>query len=678
VGIAYLGAVSYQADRGIVAAQVDEYFRIANDVSVQVEGVLGAALDELSAESERLKDATVELDALHRVSELEARPFLISASGQLHYPPLDAFRPTGDIQSEPFVDALTRRCPQRNFDQCVRQAASRIRALERARSSEVGACSAETGRCIASAKSRAEARRIYLGLVAADETGPEALLGLARLARAGDDVKRARKHYQQLISRYGDRVNADGVSYALLAALGSAATTGDTSQLLDIYRRLIEREYVAPASALAVIADQVRAALGDAPNDAASRAAIDDLDARLKVARARADLAAILDLDVAALSRMAGPGDMGRPATGNSDWTLVYRRLTDGDVIGLIVDNTVLDGIAERAGIATGLLAEGTRAMVRGINEERSAQATSLTLASASFGQFMPHINVLLMRTAGTADPLDAIVRRRGRRHIALTGGLVALLVIGLIATIRGAARERELARLKSEFVSTVSHELKTPLTSIRMFGEMLQQGVAGSDRDREARYHGIIVKESERLGLLIANLLDYSQIERGTRRYVQDRELAGEVVGEAVTTFQRLREGENQQVLLEVEEAAGDTPLFIDREVVVQSLLNLLSNAAKYGDGKEPIEVRLASRAGDHVAMSVRDRGPGIPATEQLKIFREFYRAPSAYKSQVEGTGLGLALVKQHVEAQGGEVELDSSEGKGATFSIVFPRLAA
>jgi len=201
---------------------------------------------------------------------------------------------------------------------------------------------------------------------------------------------------------------------------------------------------------------------------------------------------------------------------------------------------------------------------------------------------------------------------------------------------------------------------------------------VAGSDRAREARYHGIIVKESERLGLLIANLLDYSQIERGTRRYVQDRELAGDVVGEAVATFRRLREGENQQVLLDVEEDAGNVPLFIDREVVVQSLLNLLSNAAKYGDGKEPIEVRLACRAHDLVAMSVRDRGPGIPVSEQSKIFREFYRAPSAYKSQVEGTGLGLALVKQHVEAQGGVVELDSSEGEGATFSIVFPRLAA
>jgi len=123
--------------------------------------------------------------------------------------------------------------------------------------------------------------------------------------------------------------------------------------------------------------------------------------------------------------------------------------------------------------------------------------------------------------------------------------------VLGLFATIRGAAKERELARLKSDFVSTVSHELKTPLTSIRMFAEMLQQGVAGEDRDRERRYHDIIVKESERLGLLIANLLDYAQIERGTRRYNRKLEPAGQLAQEAVTTFARLREGEGQAVEL-------------------------------------------------------------------------------------------------------------------------------
>src|SRR5262249_36845581 len=145
---------------------------------------------------------------------------------------------------------------------------------------------------------------------------------------------------------------------------------------------------------------------------------------------------------------------------------------------------------------------------------------------------------------------------------------------LGLVATIRGAARERELARLKSDFVSTVSHELKTPLTSIRMFAEMLVEGVAGADRDRERHYQKIIVAESERLGLLIANLLDYAQIERGTRRYSRKREGAAALTREAVATFGRLREGEGQAVGVVVGPEAEASAVLVDREVMVQALL--------------------------------------------------------------------------------------------------------
>ena len=157
---------------------------------------------------------------------------------------------------------------------------------------------------------------------------------------------------------------------------------------------------------------------------------------------------------------------------------------------------------------------------------------------------------------------------------------LVALLLLGVWATVRSAARERELARLKSDFVSTVSHELKTPLTSIRMFGEMLQQNVAGGAREREAHYQEIIVRESERLGLLIANVLDYSQIERGTRRYTLEEQSAADVAEEAVETFQRLREGEQRDVVFEVDPKAARARVNVDSAVVVQSMLNLLQVA--------------------------------------------------------------------------------------------------
>jgi signal transduction histidine kinase len=223
-----------------------------------------------------------------------------------------------------------------------------------------------------------------------------------------------------------------------------------------------------------------------------------------------------------------------------------------------------------------------------------------------------------------------------------------------------------------------VSHELKTPLTSIRMFAEMLEQGVAQGDTQKMARYQGVIVQESQRLGHLIANLLDYSQIEKGTRRYTPSRhELAG-LARHAVSTFESLRhpEGVRNSIEVTVSPEAMHAEVEVDRDVVVQAVLNLLANAAKYGGTEHPIEVAVdADAAGAWIA--VRDHGPGIPAAEQARIFREFYRAPEAYRSNVEGTGLGLALVKRHIESLGGTVEVASAVGEGARFTIRFPRAA-
>jgi two-component system phosphate regulon sensor histidine kinase PhoR len=274
-------------------------------------------------------------------------------------------------------------------------------------------------------------------------------------------------------------------------------------------------------------------------------------------------------------------------------------------------------------------------------------------------------------------DPLDEVLRVRSKRHVVLTSALALALGLGLLATIRGAARARELAQLKSDFVSTVSHELKTPLTSIRMFAEMLEQGVAQGDPAKMARYHGVIVQESQRLGLLIANLLDYAQIEKGTRRYTPSRqELAG-LARVAVTTFETLRdpEGVRNSIEVEVSSDAMHADVEVDRDVVVQAVLNLISNAAKYGGADEAIEVMVGADAGSGW-ISVRDHGPGIAPSEQPRIFREFYRSPEAYRSGIEGTGLGLALVKRHIEALGGTVEVASEVGQGATFTIRLPRI--
>jgi two-component system phosphate regulon sensor histidine kinase PhoR len=353
---------------------------------------------------------------------------------------------------------------------------------------------------------------------------------------------------------------------------------------------------------------------------------------------------------------------------------LIYRRTADGGVLGLSVDAAML----EAAG---------------GPPEDITPHARSFVLAAAGalpsgfrelvrvpLGKELAHLELAIAIPAADPNPLDEVIRERSNRHVMYTSGLAIVLGFGLLATIRGAARARELARLKSDFVSTVSHELKTPLTSIRMFAEMLEQGLAQGDAAKQARYHHVIVQESQRLGLLIANLLDYAQIERGTRRYTPTRQLADELVRHAVTTFEALHHddpGKRNPVAVEVSPDAVTAELEVDRDVVVQAILNLVSNAAKYGGAGKPIEVGVAADE-LQVAISVRDHGPGIPAIEHARIFREFYRAPAAYRSGVEGTGLGLALVKRHVEALGGSVAVDSVVGDGAVFTIKLPRVVA
>lgn len=429
---------------------------------------------------------------------------------------------------------------------------------------------------------------------------------------------------------------------------------------------------VVPAAALDLIAERCRRALAGRALEPAQKRELEALDERLERARQLAQLASELSRDADELLRTASSEISGRAALWPRERTLVYRvRPRAGGVVGLVLGPRELSELAREIGGATGLR-EGLRAQVVRVDAPGAGRPGDRVLATVSFGQPLPHLALALVSDASFPDALDELAAAR-RRHRLITGGLVCLLVLGLVATVRGARQERELARLKSDFVSTVSHELKTPLTSIRMFAEMLREGVAAGDRERESRYHDVIVAESERLGLLIANLLDYSQIERGTRRYSRRPERAGDIAREAVATFQRLREGDGRAVELEVAPGADAAVLQVDRDVVVQSILNLLSNAAKYGGGG-PIAVRVGRVEAGDVALAVADTGPGIPASEQARIFREFYRAPSAQASAIEGTGLGLALVKRHIEAQGGRVDVDSALGRGSTFTIVLP----
>jgi two-component system phosphate regulon sensor histidine kinase PhoR len=215
-----------------------------------------------------------------------------------------------------------------------------------------------------------------------------------------------------------------------------------------------------------------------------------------------------------------------------------------------------------------------------------------------------------------------------------------------------------------------VSHELKTPLSLIRMFGELIATGKhKGDGMARE--YASIITRESERLAHLIDNVLDFARLERGKASYNFAEGRLEEVVERALDVCRYRLEKEKMRLRTEIED--GLPAVRMDEDAMTLVLLNLVDNAVKYaGDGGE-VEVKLARVPGG-VALSVRDRGIGISADEQPRIFERFYRANSARRRNVRGSGIGLSLVKHIAEAHGGRVEVESALGRGATFTVFVP----
>ncbi len=244
------------------------------------------------------------------------------------------------------------------------------------------------------------------------------------------------------------------------------------------------------------------------------------------------------------------------------------------------------------------------------------------------------------------------------------------IIALGLGVVWLSVRAERRASQMKSDFIANVSHELKTPLSLIRMFGELLMTGKhKGEAMTRE--YGGIITRESERLAHLIDNVLDFARLERGKASYSFAEGRLEEVVERALDVFRHRIEKEKLRLTTEIE--PGLPPVRMDEDAMTLVLLNLVDNAVKYaGDGGE-VTVRLR-RAPGAVALSVVDHGAGISPEEQRRIFDRFYRARSARARNVRGSGIGLSLVKYIAEAHGGRVEVESAVGRGSTFTVTVP----
>ena len=393
-------------------------------------------------------------------------------------------------------------------------------------------------------------------------------------------------------------------------------------------------------------------------------------------------------------------------------WMLGYE-LNEDQVIGSLLPR-ILESVDLGGDIRVGILDEGGK-----VRFPQTTAVPSAFLVAGHFAEILPSWQVGLFDPDGRS--LSELVWRERATSLAFLGGTLLVIILGISLTVRAAAHEVALSRLKSDFVSNVSHEFKTPLALIRMFGETLETGMV-EDEAKRREFYRIIRAESERLTHLINKVLDFSRIDAGVKQYSFREADVVEVIRNTLDTY-RLQV---RDLGFTIDAQLPSHPVIgrIDADAVSEALLNLLDNATKYSGESRQIEVsvgtsaslqvvskpacgwrragpprpprradtreeRLAARgrvglladrtrrAEDGVlkpavvTVTVADHGVGIPKEDLPNIFDKFYRARTQQTRETPGSGLGLAMVKHIVEAHGGRVKVESELGRGSRFTF-------
>lgn len=269
-----------------------------------------------------------------------------------------------------------------------------------------------------------------------------------------------------------------------------------------------------------------------------------------------------------------------------------------------------------------------------------------------------------------TSDLLSTLFQTRASIFLYIFIAIVIILAFGLFFTLQTVNNELNLSKMKSQFMSTVSHEFKSPLTSIRQMSEMLVHGRVPT-RERQLKYHTTILKQSERLSHLIDNILDFSKMEEGQKLFHFEKSDIVPVVRNIVESFRNHTSEQGFDISFSVPKNVPD--VVFDQEAMEQVMHNLLDNAIKYSGDSRKIDVKIEAKV-NRVIVSVKDFGTGIRREDRDKIFSRFYRAGDELTQTVKGSGIGLTIVKQLVEAHKGEILVDSEIGKGSTFIVTLP----
>ena len=305
----------------------------------------------------------------------------------------------------------------------------------------------------------------------------------------------------------------------------------------------------------------------------------------------------------------------------------------------------------------------------RAVTGPQATDPARQTVRLASVTQLPWNLHVV------TTNPDIVLASSRVRQRLLITGllAITMLILTGAYLIGRSVARELAVSRLQSDFVSAVSHEFRTPLTSLCLLTEQLASGRISNDADR-AEYYGILARESQRLRRLVEGLLNFGRMEAGAVEYRFETIDPAELVQTVAREFEHDVEANGFRVEVKVN---GDTPLLrADRAALACAVWNLLDNAVKYSPECLTVWADVAREEG-RAAIRVRDHGSGIPAAEQARIFDKFVRGEAAKQANIRGTGVGLAMVHHIVEAHGGEIRLESKIGEGSVFTLLLPAVS-
>ena len=370
-----------------------------------------------------------------------------------------------------------------------------------------------------------------------------------------------------------------------------------------------------------------------------------------------------LNAELLAATWLAQPsiphGTVMTAAHSNDLWQLVA---ADSSAIGLFPRARLATDMQQV--IATKAKFAGAKAMVT-LAKERPAQEPFL---AAPAGSALPDWELRVYLEG--ANPFAVAAERQVTAY--LWTAMLVILVIAIVASlvVRHVLRQNRLTRLKNDFVATVSHELKTPLASMRVLVDTLLDA-RQQDTRQATEYLELISKENERLSRLIDNFLTFSRMERNKRAFEFADVRPEQIVDAAVDTVRERFAAAGFELTVEI---AADLPgLYADRDALTTVLLNLLDNACKYSENDKRVAVRVFA-ADRHVCFEVSDHGIGLSRRDAKKVFDRFYQVDQSLSRRVGGCGLGLSIVKFIVDAHGGTAEVRSRPGDGSTFTVRIP----